>query len=1031
MTNRSRNVRQAVHFALAACASAGAPMAFAAAAAAPANPDAIQEVVVTGSRIAQSPNDVSISPITSVSATDIQQTGLIRTEDVLQNLPSISAESPSGNSISSVGINTVSLRGLGSQRTLVLIDGRRMNPGGAGGVTGPGGSSNAADLNQIPADLIERVDVLTGGASAVYGADAVAGVVNFVLNTHYQGVRVDADYSFNNHSNDNQGYLNYLSKANQPLPQSTVNTGQNKNVSILAGANFADGKGNATTYFTYTNSLPAVGYQIDHAACTLNGGKNPTSAIHCGGSSTSGSGRFFLLGQVSGTSTAVVDNTVDPKTGAFRPYVSNTDSYNYGALSYFQRQSERYTAGAFLHYDINDYASVYTETMYARNTSTAQYGPSGAFAFTAYPLESDNPLLTPQEVATIFTPANIAANHAQFPNAGLGPNQVNMYVGRRNVEGGGRLDQYQSSSIRQLIGVKGNFADAWNYDTYAQVGITQFQDIEGDFLGTPQISAALDVIPNPASAKDPTKGAVPGVPIGAAVCRSALPGGSYAPGGPNPVCVPWNIYVPGGVTKDQLKFLSVPATYSSNATEYIWDGSVTGDLGKYGVKIPTAKDGLSVNVGAEYREEKFKFDPDYIFGNGLQAGGAPSQAIDGKLHVWEGFTEARLPIINDMPFAYSLSADAGYRYSNYTLGGTTNTYKFGLEWSPIHDVRLRGGYNRAVRAPNLDELFEPAVVGAGGTADPCWGPTPVLSQAQCALTGVTAQQYGHILANPAAQINTQVGGNIALKPEIADTYTFGMVLQPDIVPNLVASFDVFYIKVKETITSLSSNTIINDCALSGDPALCGLIHRGPSGSLWFNTANFVTATNENIGKISTRGLDVTSHYHMDVGNLGKLSFNLTGTYTKDFYTQPLPTGGSYDCAGYWGTTCGAPLPHWRHVLNTTWGLPWWGIDLTARWRLVGPSNVDRSSSDPQLKANYYVSTKHIPGYNYIDLSASMPVTSWVDFRVGVNNIGDKNPPLILNGTLSDCPNTSCNDNTWVGTYDTLGRYLYAHVSMKF
>src|SRR5882724_2755022 len=249
MTNNSRTVRQAVHLALTACASAAAaPLAFAQAPAAAANPDAVQEIVVTGSRIAQSPNDISISPITSVSSVDIQQTGLIRTEDVLQNLPSISAESPSGNSISTIGTATVSLRDLGSQRTLVLVDGRRMNPGGAGGVTGPGGAANAPDINQIPADLIERVDVLTGGASSVYGADAVAGVVNFVLNTHYQGIRIDGDYGFNNHSNDSQQYLGYLSAANQPLPPSTVNTGQNKSISILAGANFADGKGNATTY---------------------------------------------------------------------------------------------------------------------------------------------------------------------------------------------------------------------------------------------------------------------------------------------------------------------------------------------------------------------------------------------------------------------------------------------------------------------------------------------------------------------------------------------------------------------------------------------------------------------------------------------------------------------------------------------------------------------------------------------------------------------------------------------------------------
>ena len=1021
MTNTSRSVRQAVHLALTACASAAAaPLALAAAPAAEGS-EPVQEIVVTGSRIALSPNDISISPISSISSVDIQQTGLVRTEDILNNLPQVVAEQSSGTSISSFGIATVSLRDLGSQRTLVLVDGRRMQPGGSGGITGPGGSANSADINQIPAALIERVDVLTGGASAVYGADAVAGVVNFVLNTHYQGVKVDANYAFDNHKNNSAQYLGYLSAANQPLPQSTVNTAQTKDVSILAGANFADGKGNATTYFTYTNSLPAVGYQFDHAGCTLNAGATPTSAVFCGGSSTSGTGKFNLPGlDAAGHAVTLSSNTVDPVTGAFRKYNPSTDSYNYGALSYLARPGERYTAGAFLHYDINDYASVYTETMYARNFTTAQYGPSGAFAYTAYTLQEDNPLLTPQEVSTLFTPANIASNHARFPQLPLAANQLNMYVGRRNVEGGGRLDQYTSNSIRQVIGVKGAFADAWTYDTYGQVGITTFQDIEGNFLGTPQIANALDVVPNPAG-----KAGVTGVAAGAPVCRSALPGGTA------PTCVPWNIYTPGGVTPAQLAYLSVPATYASNSTEYIWDGSVTGDLGKYGIKVPTAKEGLTVNAGTEYREEKFKFDPDFIFSNGLQAGGAPARAINGGLHVWEGFMEARLPIISEMPFAYSLSMDAGYRYSKYTLGGTTNTYKFGVEYAPIQDVRFRGGYNRAVRAPNINELFQPPVVGSGGTADPCWGPKPSLSQAQCARTGVTALQYGFLEVNPAAQINTQNGGNLNLTPEIADTYTFGVVVQPQIIPNLVASIDVFYIKIRDTITSLSSNTVINDCALTGDPKLCGLIHRGASGDLWFNTNDFVTATNLNIGKISTRGMDVASHYHMDVGQFGRLSFNLSGTYTKDFYTQPLPTGGSYDCAGYWGGTCNAPLPHWRHVLNTTWGMPWLGIDLTARWRFIGPSKVDRSSQDPQLSAPFYVSTAHIPGYNYIDLSAAMPVTSSVDVRVGVNNLADKNPPLILNGSLSDCPNNTCNDNTWVGTYDTLGRYLYAHVSLKF
>src|SRR5262249_1570418 len=343
---------------------------------------------------------------------------------------------------------------------------------------------------------------------------------------------------------------------------------------------------------------------------------------------------------------------------------------------------------------------------------------------------------------------------------------------------------------------------------------------------------------------------------------------------------------------------------------------------------------------------------------GLQAGGAPSKAINGQFHVWEGFTELRLPLIDEKPGAYLLSLDAGYRYSSYTEGFNTNTYKIGIEWAPIKDVRLRGGYNRGVRAPNLDELFEPAVVGAGGTADPCWGPNPSLSLQACENTGVTAGQYKHIGVNPAAQINTQVGGNPDLQPETADTYTLGLVFQPSFISNLVLSVDAFSIKIKDTITSLSSNTIINNCAQSGDPTLCGLIHRGPSGSLWLTTANFVQATNVNIGTVSTKGIDVAGRYRLAIGpRIGKIDFALSGTYTKNFETQPLPGGASFDCAGFWGATCGAPLPLWRHVLNTTWSTPWAGLDITARWRFIGPSWVDRSSTNSQLnlgtEGNFY------------------------------------------------------------------------------
>ena len=1022
MTNSSRNLRHAVRLTLAAVATtASGPLAYAQTAPAPAAAPAIQEVVITGSRIKQSPNDVSISPITSVTSLDIEQTGLNRTEDLLNNLPQVVAEQGSGLSISSNGTASVSLRGLGSNRTLVLVNGRRLNPGGGIGIA----FGSVPDINQIPADLIERADVLTGGASAVYGADAVAGVVNFVLNTHYEGVKLDVNYNFNQHKNNSGQYLGYLDAAGVPRPAGTANTGQTKDLSFVVGSNFADGKGNVTVYGTYLKSQPVAGYQIDHAACTLNGPSSivlgAPSSISCGGSSTSATGAFTENGLVAGTQRRLFKDTVDATSGNFRKFAQR-DFYNYGALSYFQRGAERFTAGAFLNYDVSEHANVYSEFMFARNTSTAQYGPSGAFAYTQFQTTCANPLFNAGEVAVICSPANLAANQALY---GLTGNQVVLRIARRNVEGGGRLDNYTSNSFKEDFGVRGKINDVWSYDAYAQIGITQFANNEGNFLGAQQVLKALNVVANPAV------GGVAGVAAGAPVCQSALDGSDAN-------CVPWNIYTPGGVTRAQLNYLTVPSSFATKTSEYIASGSVTGELGKYGARIPSAASGMVVNVGAEYRQEFYDFSPDYIYGNGFASGGnGAAHAIRGEFHVAEMFTEMRLPIVDEKPGIYNLSAEAGYRYSDYTSGYKSNTYKLGLEYAPIQAFRLRASYNRAIRAPSISDLFSPAIVGAGGTADPCWGPVPAYTLAQCMRTGVTAAQYGGIEANPAAQINTSVGGNINLQPEKADTYTLGFVLQPAAIPNFIVSVDYYNIKIKQSILSLPSNSVISNCATTGSAAACALIHRGPDGSLWTDVTDFVEASEQNIGKITTAGIDLKSHYRMDVGSMGRLAFDLVGTRAQSFVTQPLPTGGSYDCAGFWGTTCNAPLPKWRHVVNTTWGTPWAGLDLTLRWRYIGGSDSDHTSKNPLMgggggdPTTFYHLTAHIPAYNYIDLSASIPITSGIHFRLGINNLTDKNPPLVLNGTFSDCPNSTCNDNTWAGTYDALGRYIYAHVSAKF
>ena len=1031
MFNISLNVRHAVRIAITGAAAVASSAALSQTAAVVSGTSKeLEEVIVTGTRIAASPNDISVAPVATLTAADIQKTGLVRVEDLLNNLPQVVAESNSGQSISSDGTASVSLRGLGSQRTLVLINGRRMQPSGS-----PYNVSSA-DINQIPAAMIERVDVLTGGASATYGADAVAGVVNFVMNNHFEGVRVDFDYGYNTHSNSNDIAKTALQNAGLAVPGSFTG-GQNRDWSFMAGSNFADGKGNATVYGTYLNTAPVAGYQLDYAACTLNSVGNTSSSPawgaypSCGGSSTSATGRFRLSGLVDangnpdplGSVAGLMNRTVDATTGLFRPYSSATDAYNYGALSYAQRKAERYTAGAFLNYDVNENVNVYSETMYARNTSSGQYGPSGAFAYVTPTIHCSNanPLLTADELSVMCTPTNIAANQLLYP--GLTGDQVTLRLARRSVESGGRVDNYTSNSIREVIGATGNLGDVWKFDVFGQYGLTDFGDNQGGYLGLAQINNALDVIVDPNT--------------GQAACASAVSGA-------NPTCVPWNIWNNGGVTPAQVGYLTTQSTFSANSTEYILGGTVTGDLGKYGIKIPTANDGVALVVGTEYREEKFSFNPDYVFAHGLASGGNGAfSSVYGNFHVNEYYMETKIPIADNRPGIQHLGFEGGYRYSDYNLGYSTNTYKLGLEWAPIQDLKLRGSYNRAVRAPNISELYVPAFVGAGGNGDPCWGGVPQYDATQCARTGLDPSLWGTLGTNPAAQINTTAGGNAKLQPETADTYTVGFVLQPQALPGFVMSLDYYSITIDKTIQNVSPDIILRECATGSNLGQCQYIHRtqtgASAGTLWEDNTSFVDTNFRNIGTVTTKGVDLSGRYNMNVGSMGKLNFTLSGTYVTDWSTQATPESQSYDCTGLYGTACLAPTPKWKHTFETDWATPWAGLVLTGRWRYIGPVDADTTSSNPVLGTDLTKNPLggcqpgfcHIGGYDYLDLSASISYGEHLSFRVGANNVLDKGPPIVLNGTYSNCPNTTCNDNTWVGSYDTLGRYTYFHIEAKF
>jgi len=597
------------------------------------------------------------------------------------------------------------------------------------------------------------------------------------------------------------------------------------------------------------------------------------------------------------------------------------------------------------------------------------------------------------------------------------------------VEGGPRVASFVTNSAREVAGVKGDFADAqnaWTYNVYAQHSTVDTQFGNLNYLSNPLLQQALNVLP---SATGPVCG---GPNNRLATGPLVTPGTAFTT---NSACVPWNVWKPNGVTQQALNFMTVPEQAQGTVTEYVADASVTGDLGKYGVKLPFADTGMQLNIGTEWREDSSNFAPDYVSQQGYAAGGGgATPPVVGEFSVWEVFTEMRLPIAQHQFLADDLSFEGGYRYSKYSEGFSTDTYKLGLDWAPIHDVRLRGSYQRAVRAPNIGELFTPQAVGLDGSIDPCSTATPSASLAACEKSGVKPSQYGHIGPNPANQYNGLLGGNPNLKPETADTYTFGVLLQPTMVPNLTLSADYFNIKITDVIGAIGANTILLDCLTSGQ--FCNLVHRDNNGSLWLTPNGFIKDTTVNQGELRTSGVDAKGSYRQGLPGLGSLLFSLEGTYLKNLTTTPVAGGTSYDCKGFFGANCGGGNPSWRSVFNATWSTPWDGLDVNLRWRYYGSNKSQQLSTSPLLAGSPFLPTSHIPAYSWFDLSASFNIYKTVRMTLGVNNIADKIPPIVTGG---DCSTSSggfnaganCNGNTFPGVYDAMGRYLFANISAQF
>ncbi|MDB5467421.1 MAG: TonB-dependent receptor [Phenylobacterium sp.] len=970
-----------------------------AAAQAPPAAGEVSEIVVTGSRIPQA-NLTGISPVTVVTNQELKLQGTTNVETLLNSLPQVFADFGGGVSNGATGTATVNLRGLGSARTLVLVDGRRLMPGDP--------ALPVADLNNIPAALVDRVDVLTGGASAVYGSDAIAGVVNFIMTKDFEGVRIDAQYGVAQHHNHNGTAQDVIKNApfSIPLPPGNVRDGATTDVTVAFGVNAPDGKGNITAYAGYRNVQPVLQSQRDYSACSLASTSSVDPAIYdtrvCAGSSNSAFGRFINPNTRSG------GLSVNPNGSRTFVNFSNALRFNYAPQNYFQRPDERYTAGYFAHYDINKMVNLYSDLLFADDHSLAQIASSGLFQGTGanglstFGINCNNPLMSTAQAAAICG-----------ANAGTPFIQQNT-IGFR-FAGLPRQDDLRHTNYRISLGSKGELADGWNYDAYLQYGTSIYNEHYNNDVSVSRVQNALLV--NPATGQ----------------CQIGAGSG----------CVPLDIFVANGLTPAMLGYVITPGFKSGQTTEQVASVSVNGDLGQYGFKSPWANDGVGVAGGAEYRRETLDLRTDAEFSSGdLSGQGGPTLGNSGSYDVYELFGEARVPILQDQPFAKDLTLELGYRFSDYnTAANTTNTYKVGLNWSPIPDVKVRAGYNRAVRAPNVVELFTPSSVGLYSGVDPCAGGGATL--AKCVASGATAAQYAAGIPQcPAAQCTALLGGNINLKAEESDTYTVGLVLQPSFLRGFDMTVDYFNIKVANLISSLPALTV-TDCIANSNPTACALFHRDPTTGAIFGNQGYVVATNVNTGYLQTSGIDVNANYRtsfsdLGLGDWGSLALNLVGTYTKEYVTQPTTGGGTFDCAGLFGVVCssnaqGGPIPKWRHKFRVTWTTPW-PVTVSLDWRYIGKVKFDVNQSNVFLADPFGrtdVPDAQIKSYNYIDLSGTWKVRDAITLRAGVNNVFDKDPPFLDSNNFPASGPPFGNGNTYPGTYDALGRTLFVGLTADF
>ena len=922
----------------------------------------VEKIAVTGSRIRKA-DFVSNAPVATIGAQQFELSATVNTESLLNTLPQVIPGLDRSSNNPGNGTATVDLRGLGTNRTLVLINGSRAVPSTP---------NNTVDINTIPTSLIQDVEVLTGGASAVYGSDAVAGVVNFILKDNFEGVNISASY-----------------EASEEGDAEIFST------DLTLGGNFADGKGNVVFNMSFTDRGEVFQGDRDFSFFALNENED-NSGLEPQGSSGIPATSIFNTGfEDFSSSTGIVFN----EDGSIKPFVTSGESndfYNFAPVNYLQLPQERHQLTGLGHFEINEYVEVYGRALFTDSRVPQQLAPTPIFQTATFTLDG-NPFISPEAQQVI---SDAIGDGIDTDGDGIADTATSL-LRRRMQEVGFRRNETSFTSYQFLTGIRGAVGDSdWYYDAYYSTGKVTNSAAQLGNINRDRWQQALLL-------ETDDSGQVVLDSQGNPSCADTSANGSTVN------CAPMNLFGENNISQEAADFIITAVASKAVFNQKILALNLSGDTGNF-FELPGGPVGLA--FGYEKQNYDFEFLPSQDSAAGTIAGFNGAPPVEGSYSVNEFYGEVYLPILEGLSFAELLDIELAYRSADYSTVGSVEATKIGGSWAPLEELRFRVGFNTAVRAPNIGELFLPRSEGFPRAVDPCSavGEPDSAVTAICTATGVPAGSVGSpSLDLPSNQVRAFGGGNPNLKEEEADTLTVGFVYTPT--EDLSLSLDYFDIEITDAVSAFGggASNILQTCydptssAGGAGSAFCNAITRRPDGLIFG-----VETASQNVATTTLKGFDLITEYGLDLYD-GKLDISYLGTYTTEADFLPFEGGTMLECAGKFGTLCGQPVPEYKHRVTVRWS----GDNLVTQllWTHVGSVEDDDDNSD------YF--TESVNAYNLFELSTTYHLNDNYRVTARIDNLFDKEPPLMGgNGQQA---------NTYPGTYDVFGRTYSLSMTVSF